>query len=515
MKILSADKIRAVEKACAGLGLPPAKLMENAGLAAAIEIRRIFSDNVSGKHVLILVGPGNNGGDGLVIARHLHDWGAVVSLYLTDNRPDADPNLAQTQARSIPTFALANDSYLDTLGQELAATELVVDAVFGTGKIRPFTKNLATALNLVSANTTTHRVPVVAIDLPSGMDADTGEAAPAALKANYTVCMAYPKQGHFLFPGAALVGKFIIADIDIPPALTDDIQTELITPQTVKALLPPRPLNANKGTFGRVLAIAGSVNYPGAAFLTSAGALRTGAGLVILAASPPVSAAVAARLAEVTHLPLSGADGESTANATAITDKLGDYNTLLAGCGIGQSHDTRTMLKSILLERNLPSWVLDADALNLLATIPEWWQQIRGEGILTPHPGEMARLCELGVEDIQADRTGIARKMAALWQQNVLLKGAFTIIAAPDGRVTVNPIANPALATAGTGDILAGAVAGFIAQGLAPFEAGVAASYILAAAAEAVSSRLGNAGVIASDLLPLIPKTIYNLKNIT
>lgn len=272
-----------------------------------------------------------------------------------------------------------------------------------------------------------------------------------------------------------------------------------LTKQYVISLLPKRPLDANKGTFGSVLVIAGSENFPGAAYLCCAAAYRVGAGLVTLATTKEVKIIVSRKLPEVTFL-----------SPSEIFDKLSDYNVCLLGPGLGQKQQARKLIKQ-LLKKKLPKTVIDGDGLNILSKMDEWWEQHKTEVILTPHPGEMSRLTGLTVEEVQADRIGIAQKYTKKWEQTLLLKGAHTVIASPAGEVVTSPFANPALATAGTGDVLAGIVASLLAQGLTPFDAASVGTYIHGLAGEMVSEKLGNAGVLASDLLPILPKAIKSL----
>ncbi len=298
--------------------------------------------------------------------------------------------------------------------------------------------------------------------------------------------------------------------------MKDKDAAELITAEWVRSVLPRRPIGANKGTFGRVLVVAGSANYVGAAYLACSGAIRVGAGLVTLATPAGVQSILASKLTEVTHLPLpeSGPGILSPEAAEIVGKELNNYNVLLIGCGMGQHPATVNLIKSLLLEPSvdLPPTVLDADALNALAGIPEWWRKLTDNVILTPHSGEMSRLAGVSVEEVQADRAGIAKNMAQKWHKTVVLKGAYTIIATQDGQTRINNVANPGLATAGTGDVLSGVIAGLLAQGLARREAAACGVYLHAEAGEIVKEKLGDAGMIASDLLPVLPLAIKRLK---
>jgi hydroxyethylthiazole kinase-like uncharacterized protein yjeF len=358
---------------------------------------------------------------------------------------------------------------------------------------------------------------IIALDLPSGLNADSGAVDPATLYADYTITLGTPKPGLFNFPGAERVGKLTVADIGMPENLVGEATSEYLAGEQVRSILPERPLQANKGSFGRVLVVAGSMKYIGAAYLACSGAIRVGAGLVTLATTLTLQSILAAKLTEVTYLPLpeSRPGVVSPEAARLISQQLEGYNVLLLGCGLGQSQAAVRLVRSILLAkepRELPALVLDADALNTLASVPDWWQHLTTDAILTPHPGEMARLTGMSVPEIQADRLGAAKKWAAEWHKTVVLKGAYTVVASPDGRSIINPVANPGLASAGSGDVLTGAIAGLVAQGLPLFEAAAGGVYLHGQAGELVRERLGDAGMIASDLLPELPVVIKNLK---
>lgn len=517
MKILTASQIRQLEEACAKIGLPSDKLMENAGKAVAEEVKRILG-GTDRRHILFLVGPGNNGGDGLVAARHLHDWGAEVTVYLLGRRGDDDPNLKLVRERDIGCVEAAKDEGLSQFSDFLASADAVIDALFGTGTARPFSGNILSVLDRVNkAKNKRPKWRIIALDLPSGLNADSGAVDPATLYADYTITLGTPKPGLFNFPGAERVGKITVADIGMPENLAEEANSEYLTGEWVRSVLPERPLQANKGSFGRVLVVAGSMNYIGAAYLACSGAIRVGAGLVTLAATPTLQSILAAKLTEVTYLllPESRPGAVSPEAVRLISQQFESYNVLLLGCGLGQREAAVKLVRSILLpkeRRELPTLVLDADALNTLANVPNWWQHLTADAVLTPHPGEMARLTGVPIAEIQADRLGAARKWAAEWNKTVVLKGAYTVIASPEGRTVISPVANPGLASAGSGDVLTGAIAGLAAQGMPLFEAAAGGVYLHGEAGELVKSRLGDAGMVASDLLQELPVVIKNLK---
>ncbi len=353
---------------------------------------------------------------------------------------------------------------------------------------------------------------MVAVDMPSGLHADTGSVDPVTPCADLTVTFAFPKRGHFLFPGADYVGELVIADIGIDPSLAREIPVTLATAGGVRAMLPSRPRDANKGTFGKALVIAGCANYTGAAILASMAAARVGAGLVSLACCASLHPIFASRLLEITFLPLPEDEpGYLGLKASpTLLDAVPNYSTVLLGPGLGQRPATAAFVLQTVGHLALPC-VMDADGLNALATRDEWWREIPAGSVLTPHPGEFARLAHLTVPEVQADRLGIAIRCAAEWGQVVVLNGANTVGSAPDGRACIIPFANPGVATAGSGDVLAGAVVGLLAQGMAPFPAAIAGAYLHGLAGDLAAREIGQVGMVAGDLIPMLPRAIRSL----
>jgi len=516
VKIVTANQMRQIEEDCTRIGISVSVLMENAGKAVAEEVRKILGI-IDQRRILILIGPGNNGGDGLVAARYLHDWGARVSLYLLGQRPADDPNFKLSQERGITYIDITQDENLDKLNELLLSTDTIIDALFGTGKSRPLRGVFLRALDTVGrAKKKQPDLGIIALDLPSGLDADTGAVDPACLYADYTITLGFPKPGLFNSPGKERVGKLTVVDIGIPSYLAERIKSELLTRDWARSVLPRRPLEANKGTFGRVLVVAGSINYIGAAYLACSGAIRIGAGLVTLATPVSLQPILASKLTEVTYLPLpeSRSGIVSPGAAKLIHQQLNQYDVLLLGCGLGQSQSAIRFISTTLLrgEVTLPPLVLDADALNTLAKIPDWWLQLVSDAILTPHPGEMARLVGVSVDEVQQDRQEMAKRVSLDWKKTVVLKGAYTVIATSDGQSRISPTANPGLASAGTGDVLSGAIAGLLAQGLSLFDAAALGVYLHAEAGEMVRAKLGDTGMIATDLLPALPQVIKQLR---
>jgi ADP-dependent NAD(P)H-hydrate dehydratase / NAD(P)H-hydrate epimerase len=518
MKIVTVNQMQQAEKECAKFGISVDTLMENAGKAVAEETRRILGDLAKQK-LLILVGPGNNGGDGLVAARHLSDWGAAVNIFLCGLRPENDPNLDKIQQRHISCLAAADDTELQGFNQWLAESSCVLDAIFGTGKSRALSGVFAQVFNrVIEEKRHQPRLRIIAVDLPSGLNADTGGVDPATPQADDTITLGFPKVGLFNLPGAEKAGRITAVDIGIPSQLLDYVKFELLSDSLIKSILPRRPLVSNKGSYGKVMAIVGSLNYPGAAYLSCSGTIRVGAGLTTLAISQNLQPILAAKLTEVTYLPLpEPGPGSSAADSlNLLRQQLPQYDVLLMGCGLGQSQSVRDLEEHLLLDSSskLPPVVLDADGLNMLAQYPEWWQCFKSEAILTSHAGEMARLSGNTIAEIQSNRLQKSGEAAVKWQKIVVLKGAYTVIASPDGRIRVSPFANAGLASAGTGDVLAGAIAGLTAQGLPLFEAASCGVYLHGLAGELVKAELGDAGMLASDLLAALPKAIRQLKEI-
>ena len=514
MKIVTVEQMAALETASESAGVSTDQLMENAGRAITSQATEMLEGSPDAS-VLVLVGPGNNGDDGLVAARLLHCGGVKVLAYVCANRRQPDPKLSLAREAGGSVAFLEEDSNLALLQSYLEQAGLVIDAVLGTGQARPVEGQLREALLLLAEARRNYRTPVLAVDLPSGLDADSGRVDPACPGADVTLALSNPKVGHVTFPGGGITGKLVIADIGVPKGLDSDVRLELITPELVSALLPDRPRDGHKGTFGRTLVIGGSRSYVGATVLACSGAYRAGAGLVTLATGHSVYSIAATRLTEATFLPLA-----ETANGGISREALGKvraalpgYTSMVVGCGLGQDESTFAFLNELLLGDDASSMptVIDADALNGLATFENWPDRMKLCAVLTPHPGEMSRLSGLPISEVE-ERRLCTVEAAAEWGQVVVLKGAFSVVASPDGETRVSPFANPVLASAGTGDVLAGVIGGLMSQGLSPFDAATCGVYLHAAAAERISQDIGDSGLMASDLLPEVPRQMKALK---
>jgi hydroxyethylthiazole kinase-like uncharacterized protein yjeF len=490
-------------------------LMETAGLAIARRINQLL-DGVRGKRLLILVGPGNNGGDGMVAARYLSDWGALATLYITSARRRED-KLEECRIRRVNIMEARDDKEQVALTTYLSLSDLVLDSVFGIGNNRPLDGLIRDLFATIAEAKKIHQeLKLVALDVPSGIDADDGSVDAAQPKMDLTLTLGLPKVGLVRFPAANYTGNLEVIDIGLPVPEDPQIRKELIDTNLVASLLPLRPLDSHKGTFGHLLVIGGSRHYVGAAALACQGGQRIGVGQVTLATPMGIYRLAASQMAETTYIPMTEtSDGfAESSNARLIRNVLAGFDAAVLGPGLGDTEDIQEFVKQILLVDPplATTVVIDADALNALAKTNGWWKLLDSPSVLTPHPGEFARLSGSAVETIQRDRIGSVQWAASHWNQVVVLKGAHTVIASPEGKVCVSPFANPALASAGTGDVLAGVIGGLIAQGLNPFDAAVSGVHIHGLAAEQASIEIGDAGMIASDLFPILPRILSSVR---
>ena len=514
-------------------------MMANAGQDASACLRERFEITTQTK-ILFLIGKGNNGGDGLVMAHDLaRHGGADIRLYLLEERGDKDVPSHNAADLQFPTALARDDRDKTLLARWVREADIIVDAIFGIGARLPLGRAAAELLRCVGENlramtleepasvvyparpTPRHGIRrpfVFAIDCPSGVDCDTGSADPSALAADLTISFIAAKRGLFVFPAAGLVGELAIARIGIPADLPElqRLQSVVVDGALAASRLPHRPLDGHKGTFGKVMLAVGSANYIGAAALAGESACRSGAGLVTIASTRSNIGIVAGRLREPTWLPLADTDGAIDESASEpLAEAAQGYSALLIGCGLGLHDSTRAFVWRLLHAAPLPPLVVDADALNALSDRPEWWRQLPQESIITPHSGEMARLTGLSMDDINADRWRVARDFAEAWGQIVVLKGAHTLVAAPDGRTSVIPFKTNALATAGTGDVLAGLIAGLRAQGASAYDSARLGAYVHALAGTIAAQRIQSGrAVIAGDLLAAIGAAFHQLERV-
>ena len=537
LKVVTAARMASLEQESERQGTSTDTLMEQAGLAVAQYARQRLEGlgNVAGAGVVILVGPGNNGADGLVAARHLRRWGAEVTACLLTPRPDIDPKLDLAYRYGVSIVSLARGDGLDELDNLLGRSRLVIDAVLGTGRSRPLQGIVQEAMLRLSATRAWSRRPLLlALDLPTGLNSDTGALDEASPSMDVTLALGFPKAGLLAFPGAERVGELVTLDIGLPDGVgQDEVCLELLTSGWVAGRLPPRPLDSHKGAYGHLLVVAGSRSYVGAACLAARAAHRAGAGLVTLATPQGVYPIVAAQLTETMHLPLpEDADGRLHPDAADVVRESlsrNNYSALAVGSGMGQSENTAGFMERLLLagpSATVPV-LIDADGLNNLARRAKWWKRLSGPLVLTPHPGEMATLTGLSVPEVQQDRVATARQWAAQWRATVVLKGAFTAIAESEGAaadddaeetaheslVRLAPFTNPGLASGGTGDVLTGIIGSLLAQGLDTFDAASCGVYLHGLAAQNITALRGPTGLLASEVVEALPQAIHDLRS--
>ena len=531
-QIVTCEQMRAVERAADAAGHTYALMMDRAGQAVA-EAIAAHLPRLDGVRICVLVGAGNNGGDGLVAGRLLAERGAQVAFYLTKPRAEPDPNLARVKERQLLVATAGEDQRSRVLKNLVASADVILDAVLGTGFHLPLqseAKQVLSAVKRELADRAT-RPLVVAVDCPSGVDADSGEHATETLAADLTVTLAAVKRGLLAFPAAGLTGELIVGEIGLSADMAElkAIRSFLVEGKDVAGWLPSRPADSHKGTFGRALIVAGSSNFPGAAALAGLGAYRVGAGLVTLAVPSPVQAGIVSLLPEATWVLLPHDTGVVAGDAAPVLlRELAGSQALLIGPGLGHEETTREFLARVLGQRGrpgigfhtsegaeshgnqpLPPLVIDADGLRLLSTLEDWAARLPRPAVLTPHPGEMSVLTGLTKETIQRDRLGVAHDWAERWGQIVVLKGAHTVVATPEGDTYVLPFATAALARAGTGDVLAGTIVGLLAQGLTGTQAALAGAYLHGMAGELAAEGIGaSASVLAGDVADYLPQAI-------
>ncbi len=513
MKLLTANEMRELDRqAIEEWQLPGVVLMENAGQATADQIEEHFADLWPGP-VLVVSGKGNNGGDGYVIARHLlnRGWEVAVLILAAEDviKGDARINL-DVLTRSFAELYYAEDgdalfSVLDVID----APTLIVDALLGTGLGAEVTGLYAEVINWINGT----GLPVVAVDVPSGVDATSGQLHGPTVCADLTVTFAEAKVGHVLRPAVDYVGDLVVVDIGIPVQLAGQQAARhfYVDAEMAADLLPDRPETGHKGSFGHLLTIAGSTGKTGAAVLAAEGGLRVGAGLSTLACPASLNPVLEVKLTEVMTALLSDRDGEVATDAIAgVLQICAGKQAVVVGPGLGVGDGARALVDAILLQSSLPL-VLDADGLNTLSL--DTLRKRNGVTILTPHPGEMARLLDCTVAEIEVDRLATAAAFAEEYNVILVLKGAPTIIATPDGRNFINGSGNSLLASGGTGDVLAGLIGGLLCQGCAPDVAAVLAVFLHGGAADRLADETGNSGILASELLREIPFTRHLLTN--
>ncbi|MEK6753181.1 MAG: NAD(P)H-hydrate dehydratase [Chloroflexota bacterium] len=541
MKLVTVSQMRAIEKEADASGVSYAELMQNAGRGLAELVHALGQEN-GWDEVTGLVGSGNNGGDTLVALAWLAQAGWRTHAYLVNRKKD-DELIAHYLSVGGELTESANDENDESLTAFLNQSDVFVDGLLGTGIKLPLKKEAAQLLGKINFITSEMELPpfIVAVDCPSGVDCDTGEAADETISADLTVTMAAAKQGLLKLPAFEFVGELQVVDIGLPENLDswNSIQTEAADWDMVSALLPERTPASHKGTFGTAFVVAGSSSYTGAALLAGTAAYRIGAGLVTMAVPEPLHAALAGHLPEAIWVLLPHENGfisdhasdnvlqnlqvlpSPSSAAWTVLQNLARATAFLIGPGLGDKLSTRAFIEDLIPSIKIPV-VVDADGLRHLSALflgerdgvrEDWYKKLFAPAVLTPHPGEMSALTGLPKEEIQSNREAIASKYAKEWGHVVVLKGAFTVIASPDGRSTMIPVATPALAKAGTGDVLAGLIVGLRAQGLDAYAAAVAGAFIHAQAGLFAAEVLGTtASVLASDVLEAISDVIAELE---
>jgi hydroxyethylthiazole kinase-like uncharacterized protein yjeF len=502
-RALTAAQMRAVDRASIDHGMPASVLMENAGQALARGALELAAAN---GRFLVLCGSGNNGGDGLVAARHLAALGRAVLVELV-GRPEL---LSGEPQRNLKALA-ANGVTVAPIDPDLMVGpgDVVIDALLGTGLARAPEGLFADAIGRVSVWRASG-AKVVAADLPSGLDSDTGfsplgegQAQVPCVTADLTTCFGFLKLGQAIEPGASRCGRIDVVDIGIPRAALQALTgpgAHLVEESDVRRRIPERKAEGHKGTYGHVLVVAGSWGKTGAAALAGLAALRAGAGLVTVATRPEALALVLQYAPELMGIELTNEGPLGRGDLNSLLEAAEGKQAVVFGPGLGHGVDTGRLLAAFLEELEV-ACVIDADGLNALEGHHELLQKAKGELLLTPHPGEMSRLLGVTVAEVQRDRVSAARLLARDAQVTVMLKGARTVIARDDGEVFINPTGNPGMATGGSGDVLAGICGALLAQGLSSEDAAVAGAYVHGLAGDLVARRTGEMGLIASDLI--------------
>lgn len=531
MKIISVDEMKQLEKKANTAGLTYKQMMANAGTGLAeVLIKR---NGTIDRSTLVIgwVGPGNNGGDTLIALTMLANagWHTISLCYKRD--PEKEELCLKLKSAGGVVLS-ANAGILEKILSESEYEKIfILDGFLGTGFHLPIDNELAEFLGQSQQIIKSKNAIVIAVDCPSGVNCTNGEADQATVKADLTVCMASVEKGLLEFPAFEYAGEFEVVDIGLNQIMPgwDSHLPDIADPEMVARILPARPRQSHKGTFGKVLILGSSINYCGAVLMAAKAAYRTGSGLVTVGVTEPVYSVIAGQLPEATWIILPGDLGNITEDAINIIQKqVNDFDAILIGPGLGVNNRTDKFVMEFIssFKKNTPQhigfikeekvtkdkseviqphFVLDADALKCLAKIKEWWKLLSEDVVLTPHPGEMSVLTGLVVKEIQNDRMGVAKNYAKLWKKVVVLKGALTIIADPEERMCIIPVATSALAHAGTGDVLAGMITSLIGQGVSAFEAAIAGAYLHAQAGlEAVPIIGSESSVMAMDVLDRI-----------
>ena len=516
MKLATAGEMAAVDR-CAGEchGIAVAQLMDSAGRRTA-EVAELLLGSVRGRRVALFCGRGNNGGDGFIAARDLLASGAETHIFLVGTeaelRPDARRAYDAARAAGVPCAVCPDASTLAAVQTRVRDADLIVDALLGTGFIPPARDLVQAAIQLINSL----GLPVLAVDIPSGLAADDGRVPGEAVRATATVTFGYPKPGLVLHPTARHVGRLWLADIGFPPAVDTLVAGDLrlTTAADLVQHLTPRDPESHKGTFGHVLLVAGSRGMAGAAALAARGAMRAGAGLVTIALPATIAPPFFANLPEAMLLPFpdNGQLVEGRDAAALVIEQLSRASVLAIGPGLSRGGGPARLVRDVCAAADLPL-LIDADALHVLAAAgPGTVSRRSTPAVLTPHPGELSRLLGVSTADVQADRLGAARACAVRFNAVVVLKGSRTVVAPPVGPLWINPTGNPAMAAAGMGDVLTGVISAHLARGMAPLPAALLGVYLHGLAGDLAVVDSGPWGILASEVADRIPAALRSLR---
>ncbi len=514
MKIVTAAQMRALDRAASeGRGLAGRVLMERAGTAVAEAAARLARERPLGD-VVIVCGRGNNGGDGFVAARHLVKLGFPVRVLLVgaaaEVAGDAQENLQRLQEAALTASEVQQAA---PVAEACRQASVVVDALLGTGlsgEVRGLAAEVIQAMNEAGP-------PVLAVDIPSGLEADTGAVLGVAVRAVATVTMGLPKLGLYLYPGMDFAGEISVADIGFPDDLVAEspFAATLTEAEWVGQLLPRRVRSAHKGDLGRVLLIAGSVGMTGAATLAAEAALRAGTGLAYVGVPESLNDVLEVKLTEALTYPLPETPERSLHRRALdrILARSEEMDALAIGPGVSRHPETAALIRELVARVQKP-FVLDADGLNAVAEDPSALEGEHAPCVLTPHPGEMSRLLGLSIGEVQAKRLEVARAAAARFRSTVVLKGQYSVVADAE-RLMLNPTGNPGMATGGTGDVLTGVIASLIGQHLSVFKAAAAGAYLQGLAGDVAAEQVGPVSLLAGDLVTALPEAFRRVRRTT
>ncbi len=521
MKVLTAAQMREADRLTTErYGIPGIELMENAGTAIAEFLHEKFPD-IRTRKILVLCGKGNNGGDGLVVARHLKNSGCPAVVFLFANpgsmEGDAAANLKRWQQGLGEMYVMTSEAEWESARSALVEAELIVDALLGTGlrgHVEGLLGKVIDDLNAARAKRRGKTV-VVAVDMPSGLASDSQDYGDPVVHADFTVTLTAPKVGQLVLASSTNCGELVVKDIGTPPELLESdshLKINWIQPEEFSSLPLVREQSSNKGTYGHALIVAGSLGKSGAAILASRAALRSGAGLVTVATPLDVLPIVAGGMPEMMTAPLASTEAGTASLRNLDYGKFSEIlrgkSVLAIGPGLSMQHETQQFIRQVVGQTEIPI-ILDADGLNAFVGMTDTLTERKATAmVLTPHPGEMARLLGITVKEVQARRLDVALEAAGRWRAYVILKGFHTILAAPSGHAYINTTGNPGMATGGTGDVLTGILAGLTAQfGIDDWSRVLSFGvYLHGLAGDIAASRVGEAPLIASDLIDALPE---------